>query len=465
MLRRYLLLIVLVSTLYTVCSSIKNTGESYELFWEDLKNEYANGKPYSGPLYKAGNADVSATKLKIHNVDATVDKPNEGEERGTQLHFKLTFSFKEVYLKRYVLDGIPGVGGREFDYRILSECDDEGIDFFFSLDYSVEKSKFTHSSKQSVLKCHSDSSKKQMPILFNILPATGAKKKGKIKTALGKAGRAVVQKTLNRLLDMGDNQGKNGNFAIHFIKGWALDKYLVPEISEFAENPYAKFTPAEYAKLHAKKETTFLETSSKQLNRQQFIIRGKKKVSAEEKVRAGPKFHRYLAWQIMQEKKTMKVILASSKIDLKNEVKQDKTGADVCLFKPLLTINDFNVGKINLKATNPYENGKLSVTVAFEDFDGDIKYGKKWNAAINFAVKKLDINYPREFTRENINSPWMIKNASPAGQWLQCTIMNTVFPVHGGKKKLTWKEWFLSPTCQTSAVKVAGNRLWKLMRL
>lgn len=462
MFRRPLLLIALLSTLCHVCA-VKNTAESYELFWEDLKNEYAHGKPYTGPLYIEGNAHVSSKKLKIHNVDVTVDKPKESKERGTQIHFKLTISFEEIYLKRYVLD-MPGIKGREFDYRVLSECNSDGIDFFFSLDYNVGDSKFTHASKQSVLKCHSDSTKKQMPILLNVLPATGAKKKGGLKKMFGKAGRAIAQKTINKLLDMGDDQGKNGNFAIHFIKGWAVDKYVVPDISEFAENPYAKFTPAEYAKIHAKEETNFLETSSNQLNRQRGIFRGEKQVSPEENVRAGPKFHRYLAWQLMQEKKSMKVILASSKIDLNNEKKKDKTGTDVCLFKPLLTITNFNVGKISLKVNNPYEEGKLSVTVAFEDFEGDIKYNKKLNSIIKFAVKKLDINYPREFTREDINSPWMITNASPFGQWLQCTVMNSIFPISGGKK-LTWKEWFLSPTCQTSAVQVAGNRLWKLMRL
>ena len=93
---------------------------------------------------------------------------------------------------------MPGIKGREFDYRVLSECNSDGIDFFFSLDYNVGDSKFTHASKQSVLKCHSDSTKKQMPILLNVLPATGAKKKGGLKKMFGKAGRAIAQKTINK---------------------------------------------------------------------------------------------------------------------------------------------------------------------------------------------------------------------------------------------------------------------------
>ena len=109
-------------------------------------------------------------------------------------------------------------------------------------------------------------------------------------------------------------------------------------------------------------------------------------------------------------------------------------------------------------------NGKLALSVNFDGFDGDVKFNKVFDSIINLAVDKLQINYPREFSRESIDHPWIIKDASPLGQWLQCTVMNMIFPLGGGEEQ-TWKEWFLSPTCTTSAVKVTGKRLWSLVRL
>ena len=96
-----------------------------------------------------------------------------------------------------------------------------------------------------------------MPILVNILPATGSKKKNGLLKGVrrfgGALGRGVAQKVLNKLLDKADDQGKNGNVLVHLIKKWAVDTFLIPEISKFTENPYEKYTIDEYAKKYSKK--------------------------------------------------------------------------------------------------------------------------------------------------------------------------------------------------------------------
>ena len=267
---------------------------------------------------------------------------------------------------------------------------------------------------------------------------------------------------MNKLLDKGDDQGKNGNVLVHLIKKWAIDTYLIPEISKFTENPYEKYTIDDYAKKYSKKKhlnTNFLEAGSSK-----SFFGKKSKSTAADSIRAGPKFHRYIAWQIMQESKVMNFILPSSKLDTRNKKKIGKTGDEVCLFKPLVRVTDFKIGTLKFKLSNPYMKGKLTVYTKFDGFDGNVKYSKALDSIIDFAVDKLQINYAREFTRESIDHPWRIKHASPFRQWLECTVMNMIFPVGGGEKQ-TWKEWFLSPTCTTSAIEVTGKKLWRLVRL
>ena len=278
----------------------------------------------------------------------------------------------------------------------------------------------------------------------------------------GALGRGAAQKVLNKLLDKADDQGKNGNILVHLIKKWAIDTYLIPEISKFTENPYEKYTIDDYAKKYSKKKhlnTNFLEAGSSK-----SFFGKKSKSTAADSIRAGPKFHRYIAWQIMQESKVMNFILPSSKLDTKNKNKIGKTGNEICLFQPLLIVKNFKIGTLKFKLSNPYMKGKLALYTNFDGFDGDIKYSKAFDSIINFAVDKLQINYAREFTRESIDHPWRIKHASPFRQWLECTVMNMIFPVGGGEKQ-TWKEWFLSPTCTTSAIEVTGKKLWRLVRL
>ena len=175
-----------------------------------------------------------------------------------------------------------------------------------------------------------------MPILVNILPATGSKKKERSpKKALegwGALGRGTAQRILNNLLDKADDQGKNGNILVHLIKKWAINNFVIPEIRQFTENPYEKYTVDEYAKKYSKNsrlDINFLEAGSSE----SFFGR-KKKTKAVDSPRAGPKFHRYLAWQIMQESTVMNFILPSSKLDTRNKAKMGKTGMKSAYLSP-----------------------------------------------------------------------------------------------------------------------------------
>ena len=83
-----------------------------------------------------------------------------------------------------------------------------------------------------------------------------------------------------------------------------------------------------------------------------------------------------------QQKKTFKLILPGSKLDLNNKKKQGKKGNEVCLFKPIATMHHFDVGKIKLKLTNYYDNGKMNIFLDLDGFKGEIKYHKNLNSML-----------------------------------------------------------------------------------
>ena len=436
-----------------------NKKNKHELFFDDLKDVYQQGKSYTGLLYKEGKMNVKVTNLKIFEVEANLDEPKKGGETltGTDLTAKLTFSFDELLLENTIIDA-PFIKKREFNYRITSECDESGIYIEFALSYNIETGEFSHDRKQSVLKCKTNEKEKVMPLLLHILPGTGKKNR-----LIGKAVRKVIQATINKFIDGADNQG-SGNFGNNWIKGFLIHKFAIPEIIEFAENPYAGYTMNDYFKKFSKKGGNSFLQSQETATITSLNKIGKKDDGEDEPVTAGKKFHRYIAWQIMQQKKTFKLILPGSKLDLNNKKKQGKQGNEVCLFKPIATMHHFDVGKINLKLTNYYDNGKMNIFLDLDGFKGEIKYHKKLNSMLDYGVKKLEINWPRDMSRESMDKPWIVKDASALGQWTQCTMINSIFPIGGGRKQ-SWKEYLTSPSCTTSALKVTANKFWNFMRL
>ena len=100
--------------------------------------------------------------------------------------------------------------------------------------------------------------KKVMPLLLHILPGTGKKNR-----LIGKAVRKVIQATINKFIDGADNQG-SGNFGNNWIKGFLIHKFAIPEIIEFAENPYAGYTMNDYLKQFSKKEVIVFYKAKKQ---------------------------------------------------------------------------------------------------------------------------------------------------------------------------------------------------------
>ena len=76
--------------------------------------------------------------MKVPDVEVVLDKPRDDGEKKTKIHAKLVFSFEEIYVQQYILN-MPFINGREFDYRLLSECGDEGIELQFSLTYDVKR--------------------------------------------------------------------------------------------------------------------------------------------------------------------------------------------------------------------------------------------------------------------------------------------------------------------------------------
>ena len=83
-----------------------NEKNKHELFFDDLKDVYQQGKSYTGLLYKEGKMNVKVTNLKIFEVEANLDEPKKGGETltGTDLTAKLTFSFDELLLENTIID-------------------------------------------------------------------------------------------------------------------------------------------------------------------------------------------------------------------------------------------------------------------------------------------------------------------------------------------------------------------------
>ena len=169
-----------------VCNAVevrKTSSSETQLFWNKLQAAYAKGEPYTGPLYIEGKASLKTKNLKVSDVEVVIDKPRDDGQKKTNLHFKLVASFDEVYVQQYILD-MPFIKGREFDYRVVSECGSNGVELQFSLTYDVKEAEYSHSRKQTVLRCHENTEENIMPIMVNILPATGSKKRTRSSKAL-----------------------------------------------------------------------------------------------------------------------------------------------------------------------------------------------------------------------------------------------------------------------------------------
>ena len=139
-----------------VCNAVevrKTSSSETQLFWNKLQAAYAKGEPYTGPLYVEGKASLKTKNLKVSDVEVVIDKPRDDGQKKTNLHFKLVASFDEVYVQQYILD-MPFIKGREFDYRVVSECGSNGVELQFSLTYDVKEAEYSHSRKQTVLRCH-----------------------------------------------------------------------------------------------------------------------------------------------------------------------------------------------------------------------------------------------------------------------------------------------------------------------
>ena len=82
-----------------------NEKNKHELFFDDLKDVYQQGKSYTGLLYKEGKMNVKVTNLKIFEVEANLDEPKKGGETltGTDLTANLLFRLMNYCWKTQLL--------------------------------------------------------------------------------------------------------------------------------------------------------------------------------------------------------------------------------------------------------------------------------------------------------------------------------------------------------------------------
>ncbi len=336
------------------------------------------GKFYTGDLVPGS---LAATKLGLLETDVVLKR----EKEDTILEFASTITFDRLNLNSLE---IPGAGTN--NYVVRSKCNmgpKGGIRISMKLAYDMEKAQFEDADNNFKIHCVGNDDIQPFSIKLS-------KNQGKDSSFFDR----LRGKVLSGIANLGIKH--QDSFVIKSLEDMALD-LLLDEVNKEVTNPWARYTTNSLRK------------------------RGV--------TEAGPDSLSYILYQILQQHNSIKVVTANSPL---LHLGPQVTGKDKCLFKPVVTLQNFKYDQVTLKVNSyyhqkdPAKHGAHRVMFDFNGLQTEIKHAFVPKFIGKRILGALELNDERIATRENYESQWKcsMEDGSAINEWATAKVLNIVLP-------------------------------------